>query len=196
MSEYQRKRFLWMLFLIGLVMLLAAVMSNATTLAKLGFDELTSKATAIARLHCLRAESRWNNGEIWTRTEFTVTEINKGVLPRVVIIEMPGGILGHLHSRVEEVPAFTPGEEAYVFLWPAPNGVYRILGWSQGTFRVRTDAATGVERVTQDSAATPVFDPVSRQFRRGGVRDLPVAVFELKLKRALERQSSCLSGCS
>jgi hypothetical protein len=66
--------------------------------------------------------------------------------------------------------------------------VYRVLGWSQGAFRIRKDATTGVERVTQDSAAAPLFDPISRQFRRGGVRNLPVPVFQLKLKRALERQ--------
>jgi hypothetical protein len=32
----------------------------------------------------------------------------------------------------------------------------------------------------------PLFDPVSGQFRPGGVRNLPLAVFQLKLKKALE----------
>ena len=188
MSGNERKKFLWTLFLIGLGLLLAAAISDATTLAKLKFDELTAQANAVARLHCLRAESHWSNGEIWTRTEFAVMEVNKGSLPRIVTIEMPGGVLGHFHSRIEEVPAFAPGEEAYLFLWSAPNGVYRILGWSQGAFRIRKDSTTGVERVTQESAAAPIFDPVSHQFRHGGVRNLPVPVFQLKLKRALERQ--------
>lgn len=188
MSKRERKRFLWMLFLIGLGLLLAAVVSDATTLARLKFDELASQASAVARLHCLRTASHWSNGEIWTRTDFIVVETNKGTLPRIVSVEMPGGVLGHLHSRIEEVPAFAPGEEAYVFLWPAPDGAYRILGWAQGAFRIHKDTASGVEVVTQDSAAAPLFDPVSRQFRRGGVRNLPVALFQLKLKRALERQ--------
>ena len=96
--------------------------------------------------------------------------------------------MGHLHSRVEDVPAFVPGEEVYPFLWPAPDGAYRLLGWSQGAFRIRKDKATGLELVTQDSASAPLFDPVARQFRHGGVRNLPVPVFQLKLKRALERQ--------
>jgi len=30
-----------------------------------------------------------------------------------------------------------------------------------------------------------MFDPASRQFRHGGVRKLPVAVFEVKVKRAM-----------
>lgn len=188
MSERERKRFLWMLFLIGLVLLVAAVVSDATTLARLKFDDLTSQASAVARLHCLRTESHWSNGEIWTRSEFIVVKVNKGTLPHIVAVELPGGVLGHLHSRVEEVPAFAAGEEAYLFLWPAPNGVYRVLGWSQGAFRIRKDSATGLELVTQDSAAAPIFDPASREFRHGGVRNLPVPVFQLKLKRALERQ--------
>jgi hypothetical protein len=188
MVRQQRLNFLWMLFLIGLAILAMAVVSDATTLAKLRFDDLAQQASAIGRMQCLRVESYWKNGEIWTRTEFTVLEEYKGTAPRIVTVEMPGGVVGHLHSRVEEVPAFVPGEEVYLFLWPAPDGVFHILGWSQGAFRIRRDKSTGLELVTQDSASAPIFDPVTKEFRHGGVRNLPVPVFQLKLKRALERQ--------
>jgi hypothetical protein len=188
MSGRQRKRFLWTLFLIGLTLLVLVAVAGATTLARLKFGDLASQASAVGRMRCLRSESHWNNGEIWTHTRFVVLEQNKGTLPRFVEVEMPGGVIGHLHSRVEEVPAFAPGEEAYLFLWIAPDGVYRILGWSQGAFRIHKDQVTGLESVTQDSAAAPLFDPLSRQFRHGGIRNLPVAVFQVKLKRALERE--------
>jgi len=187
MSDHDRKQFLWMIFLIGLVMLALAVMANATTLARLQFDELAAQANAIARVRCLDAMSHWKSGEIWTRTDFLVVETKKGTLPQIVEVEMPGGIVGHLHARVEEVPSFAPGEAAYLFLWATPEGTYRILGWSQGAFRIRKDSATGLENVTQDSASAPLFDPITRQFRHGGIRNLPVPVFELKLKRALEK---------
>ena len=167
---------------------LVAIAASATTLAQLQFDDLVSQATAVGRMRCLRTESHWSKGEIWTRTEFVVVEANKGNLPQIVEVEMPGGVIGHLHARIEEVPAFMPGEQAYLFLWPAQNGTYRILGWSQGAFRIRKNSASEVETVTQDSANAPLFDPVSRRFRHGGVRNLPVSVFQLKLKRALERQ--------
>jgi hypothetical protein len=184
----ERKKFLWILFLVGLALLGLAVVSGATTLARLKFSDLTSQATAVGRMRCLRTEAHWLNGEIWTRTDFAVLEQNKGSLSRFIQVEMPGGVIGHLHARVEEVPAFSPGEEAYLFLWTAPNGAYRILGWAQGAFRIRKDRATGLESVTQDSAAAPLFDPVTRQFRHGGIRNLPIAVFQVKLKRALERE--------
>jgi len=184
MSFVQRRKFLWVLFLIGIALI--AVVANATTLARLKFADLADQATAIARVRCLRSASHWKNGEIWTTTEFAVIEQAKGGLGEILQIEMPGGSLGHLHARVDEVPAFVAGEDAYLFLWTAPNGSRRILGWSQGSFRIRKDPATGLELVTQDSATAPLFDTVTRQFRHGGIRNLPMPVFQLKLKKALD----------
>lgn len=185
MSFAQRRRFLWILFLIGLALI--GVVPNATTLARLRFDDMARLATAVARVRCVNSAAFWKNGEIWTDTDFLVEEESKGSLPRVVTVHTPGGIVGSLHSRVEEVPAFHSGEEAYVFLWQSPAGDYRLLGWSQGTFRIAREAETGAEYVMQDSAAAPMFDPLTRQFRRGGVRRMPIAAFQLKLRRALQR---------
>jgi hypothetical protein len=187
MSFEQRRRFLWILFLAGLVLL--AVMANATTLARMRFEDLAKQATAVARVRCLGTESRWENGEIWTETRFDVVEQNKGQLPKVVTVRMLGGSVGALHSRIEDVPAFRANEEAYVFLWNHEGEPFRILGWSQGTFRIAKDVRTGLETVTQDSAAEPIFDPRTRQFRHGGIRNLPVAVFQLKLRKALQKET-------
>jgi hypothetical protein len=187
MSFVQRRRFLWILFLAGLALL--AVVANATTLERMRFEELVRQATAVARLRCLGAESRWDNGEIWTETRFEVLEQNKGQLPSVVTVRMLGGRVGALHSRIDDVPTFHSGEEAYVFLWKHQGEPFRILGWSQGTFRIAKDARTGQETVTQDSAAAPIFDQRTRHFRNGGVRRLPVAIFQLKLRRALQLET-------
>ena len=130
MSFVQRRRFLWILFLVGLALL--AVAARATTLARLRFEELAARATAVARLRCLGAESFLENGEIWTVTRFEVIEQDKGLLPRLVRVRTLGGSVGGLHSRVEGVPAFHPGEETYVFLWRRATEPFRVLGWSQG----------------------------------------------------------------
>jgi len=187
MSYEQRRRFLWILFLAGLVLL--AVVANATTFSRMRFEELAKQATAVARVRCLGAASRWENGEIWTETRFEVVEQNKGHLPNVVTVRMLGGSVGALHSRIDGVPAFYAGEEAYVFLWNHEGEPFRILGWSQGTFRIAKDARTGLETVTQDSAAAPIFDPRTRQFRHGGARRLPLAIFQLKLRKALQEET-------
>ncbi len=188
MSYAQRRRFLLALFLIGLL-LPAVVASQATTLARLSFNELTEQATAIARVRCLSSTSLWRNGEIWTETEFEVLEQNKGALPGIFRVSLPGGRVAHLQSRVDGVPSFHVGEEIYLFLWSAPGKATSVLGWTQGTFRIARDPQTGLERVTQDSAAMPLFDLATRKFRHGGVRNLPLPIFQLKLKRALEKES-------
>ena len=187
MSYAQRRRFLWILFLVGLALI--AVVANATTLARLKFEDLALESTAVAKLRCLSVASQWEQGEIWTETRFEVLELDKGSLPTIATVRLLGGKLGHLQSRVEEVPQFRPGEEVYLFLWSTPGQAYSVLGWSQGTFRIVRDAQTGLEMLTQDSAARSVFDPQARVFRRGGIRNMPVALFRARLHRALRREN-------
>lgn len=187
MSYVERRRFLWILLLVALALL--AVVANATTLARMRFEELARQATAVARVRCLTTTSFWENGDIWTDTNFTVLEQMKGALPGVIKIRTLGGSVGHLHSRIEDVPIFHPGEEAYLFLWGREAEPLRVLGWGQGTFRIARDVRTGAETVTQDSAAVPVFDPQTHRFQHGGIRNLPLAIFQLELKKALEQRA-------
>jgi hypothetical protein len=187
MSFVQRRKFLWICFLAGLILLgLTAAFANATTLARLSFNDLAQQSSAVARLRCLGSEFHWDRGELWTETRFEVLERNKGLLSGIVTVRTIGGVSGHLHSHVDAVPIFRAGEEVYLFLWERPGEPYRVLGWAQGTFRVARNADSGVETVTQDSANAPIFDPRTRTFRHGGIRNLPIAIFQLKLRRALE----------
>jgi len=187
MSYKERRRFLWTLFLGALAILALTVALSATTLSRLRFTELAQESTAVARLRCLSAVSRWEKEEIWTETRFEVLEAEKGLLPRLVTVRMLGGRVEHLHARVDGVPVFRPGEEVYLFLWETAGESYAVLGWSQGTFRIAKNPQTGVETVTQDSAAMPVFDPQTQQFRREGIRNWPVELFRERLRGALER---------
>lgn len=186
MSYTQRRRFLWILFVIGLVLI--AIVANATTLARLKLEDLALESTAMARLRCLSAEGLWEQGEIWTETHFAVVQSEKGTLPAIVTVRMLGGHLGNLHSHVDEVPAFQPGEEVYLFLWNRDGEPYRVLGWSQGTFRIARDAQSGIEMVTQDSAGAPVFDARTHTFQHTGIRRLPVSIFREQVRKALRRQ--------
>jgi hypothetical protein len=187
MSNADRRRFRLILFLAGIVFLaMSAMLANATTLVHMPFEDLAQESTAVARLKCLGAESRWDGREIWTETRFEVMELDKGLLPGLVTVRMMGGRVGHLHSRIDGVPTFQVGEEVYLFLWNRRQGeAYTVLGWSQGTFRIARNTDTGMENVTQDSAMASVFDPGTREFRRRGVRNLPVALFRVKLRKAL-----------
>lgn len=186
MSYVERRRFLWILLLVGLALI--AIVANATTLARLKLEDLAAESTAVARMRCLGATSQWEQGEIWTETRFEVLQQEKGSLPAVVTVRLLGGRVGHLRSQVDEVPAFRPGEEVYLFLWAGEGQPYTVLGWSQGTFRIAHDLHTGLETVTQDSAARSMFDPRTRAFRRGGIRNMPVAIFRVRLRKAMDRE--------
>jgi len=177
MSYVQRRRFLWALFIIGLALL--AAIAEATTLVRLGFSDLVHYSYSIARVRAVRAQTHLENGEIWTDTTFRVLSQNKGYLPEEIVVRQPGGKFLHLHSHVEGSPEFRPGEELYLF---------HIVGWSQGTFRIRRDAHSGVEMVTQESAETPVFDPATETFTKTGVKNLPAEIFEQRIRREALRQ--------
>jgi hypothetical protein len=190
MNFRERRRFLWVLFLVGLAMLtLTAVLTSATTLARLELNQLARASTAVARLRCMGSQVLWEQGELWTETRFEVVEVSKGPLFGIVRVRTLGGTSGHLRSFVEGVPVFRAGEEVYLFLWAKAGEPYLVVGWSQGTFRIMREAQTGMERVTQDSTRLPVFDPVTRKFRHLGIRNLPMAVFQLKLRQALEEKN-------
>jgi len=175
---------LWIFFLTG-IGLAAAVAASGTTLVALRFEEMTERATAVARVRCVSARSFMEHGEIWTETQFEVVKSAKGLLAGLVTVRMPGGRADGLRSQVDGVPEFQAGEELYLFLWGGEGGTYRVLGWTQGTFRIRRDAKSGAESVAQDSANAAVFDPATRTFRHEGIREMSVAGFEEKLRGGL-----------
>ena len=61
---------------------------RATTLARLSLDQLAEGSDAVARVRCGRAESRWENGSIWTVTTFNVVESMKGALPLEIAVQI------------------------------------------------------------------------------------------------------------
>ena len=170
-----------------LLLLALAAAAQATTLARMNLDELTAASGAIVRVRCLGGETRFEDGEIWTLTTFEVMETLKGATPSTITVRLIGGRWRNLISTVDGVPRFRPGEETYLFLESRPNGEFAVTSWVQGTFRIRRDPRTGVERVTQDTSGVVTFDPATRRFRPGEVRNLPIQEFRERVRAASER---------
>ncbi len=168
-------------------MLCAAQAIHATTLARMSLDQLVVAADAVARVRCVGAESRWENGAIWTVTTFDVIESMKGPLPQQIVVRLPGGRTGHVTAAVDGAPRFRPGEEAVLFLEKSRAGGFSVSGWVQGTFRIIRDPRTARETVTQDSSAFAVFDPAKRAFRTEGVRQMPFEQFRGSVSTAIAR---------
>jgi hypothetical protein len=187
MNYVRRRQFLWALFFWGF--LLIAIVANATTLVHLPFHQLVKESSAITRLRFISSQTRIEGGEICTDSVFEVLYLGKGNTPSRIVVRTPGGIYQHLHSHVDSVPQFHPDEEVFLFLIGSPGNAYRIVGWTQGTFRIHKKGASGMETVTQDSAGVPVFDPETKQFVRMGIRDLRVDLFLEKMNKEVHRQS-------
>jgi hypothetical protein len=160
---------------------------RATTLARLSLDRLAAGSDAVARVHCAAAESRWENGSIWTVTTFDVVEVIKGNLAKEITVRLPGGRVGHLTATVDGTPKFNPGVEAVIFLERSREGGFTVAGWVEGTFRISRDSRTGNETVTQDSSAFAVFDTATRTFRTEGIRRMPIEEFRARIAAAVAR---------
>jgi hypothetical protein len=175
----------------SIVLLLLALLylptNRATTLVRLSLDQLAGGSDAVARVRFVRAESRWENGSIWTVTTFDVVETLKGQLPGQIEVRLPGGRVGHLTSAVDGTPKFNPGSEAVVFLQRSPAGGFTVAGWVQGSFRILRDPRTGSETVTQDSSAFAVFDTATRTYRTQGIRRMPIDEFRARIAAAVAR---------
>ena len=173
--------------LVPAVLLLVSASAWATAILQMDLDELTAAANVVARVRCLENETRIEGGEIWTFTRFEVLETLKGSAPREITVRLIGGRFGEFVSTVDGVPRFRPGEEVFLFLELTRAGDLSVTSWVQGTFRVRRDATAG-EVVTQDTGGLTVFDPATRKFRPGSVRNLPLEEFRQRVRAAVERQ--------
>ncbi len=168
------------------LLLLVPPGARATTLARLTLEQMAAGSPAVARVRCVRTESLWKNGSIWTVATLQVVESVKGKLPVEISVQLPGGRVGHFTTTVDGSPKFTRGEEAILFLAPSNvSGRFTVSGWAEGTFRIGRDPRTGGETVTQDSSALAVFDTATRTFHTGGIRRMPMGEFRARLALAV-----------
>jgi hypothetical protein len=185
MRSRRRSRIRIIISLLSALLFLPAL--RATTLARLSLDQLAAGSDAVARVRFVRAESRWENGSIWTITTLDVVETLKGQLPGQIEVRLPGGRVGHLTSAVAGTPRFHPGNEAVVFLQRSHAGGFTVAGWVEGSFRISRDPRTGIETVTQDSSAFAVFDTAARAFRTEGIRRMPIEEFRARIAASVAR---------
>jgi len=131
----------------------------ATTLARLDLAEITAHAAAVVRARCLAVRVRGDSNGLWTLTSFERVEMWKGKLPLQFVVRLPGGSAAGRLESIEGTPRFVPGEETVLFLEPLRNGDWTIVGWSQGTFRIRREAQGGAERAVPDSLDARILGP-------------------------------------
>ena len=153
--------------------------TRATTLKRMSVADLSRVAHTVVRARCVTSSTRWDTGEIWTFTTFDVGETWKGSAPAQITVRLLGGQAGNFTFTVSGVPRFAPSEELILFLERTSAQDFSIVSWMQGNFRIGRSRTTGEEIVTQDTAAFPVFDPLSHNFETTAIRKMPVTHFAL-----------------
>ncbi|MGH9698227.1 MAG: hypothetical protein ACRD52_02075 [Candidatus Acidiferrales bacterium] len=163
--------------------------TQGTTIERMSLARLSRTAPIIARARCLANATSWDAGEIWTFASFSTEEDWKGPAPAQFRVRLLGGRVGPLTSSVSGVPHFQLGEEVVLFLEPSGRGDFRVTSWVQGTFRIHRNIGSGEELVTQDTASYAAYNPATRRYESGGVRDEGMAEFRARVNAALAGDS-------
>jgi hypothetical protein len=111
--------------------------SYATTVQRLGLDDLVKKAHTIVVGRVSSSRTYWSGDRKLILTNYTiqVDESIKGQASGAVEVTTIGGKLGDLELMVSGMPSFVTGENAVVFI--ETSGAYQtVVGLGQGKFTV------------------------------------------------------------
>jgi len=110
---------------------------NATSVQRLGLDELVARAHSIVQGNVVGSNTyRSADGNlILTSYTVQVEETLKGLPASTVTLTTIGGRIGNTVLHVAGMPAFQPGERAVLFLEQSGNYT-TVLGLNQGKFEV------------------------------------------------------------
>lgn len=128
----------------------ASVTATAATVPALDLPALIAGSTRIVHGKVVRTWAGWDSSKsyIWTHYEIRVDESLRGG-SHALVVSTPGGTIDGLTMHVPGAARFDVGEEAVVFAYQAPNGLWRLRGWGQGKYRVET---SGGRRTVRSSA--------------------------------------------
>ena len=120
-----------------ILILLAASFSYATTVQRLGLEEMVKKAHTIVVGKVGSSRVYWSADRKLILTNYTiqVDESIKGQAAGTVEVTTVGGKIGDLQLMVSGMPSFVTGENAVVFI--ETSGAYQtVVGLGQGKFTV------------------------------------------------------------
>jgi hypothetical protein len=151
-------------------------LATATVLLPIEFRELVSVADVIVHGRVATVATEWTEGRRSIETLVTINarDYLKGDAGSTITIHVPGGQLGRYRTVLVGAPEFTVNDEVVLFLRAG-----RIVGLSQGAFRVVTDPASG-----RPALASPIVTSSSlgqpESVVRGDVRRKPVPLDSLR----------------
>ena len=135
------------LALVVVLGLLTVPNAQATQILAKDLPSLGRDADLVVEATVVSTRAFWNEGRtrILTAVELDVERAHKGDAPRRVTVVQAGGELDGMRMTVHGVTQWRAGERVLAFLEPAFDAQYRVAGFSQGKFSIRTDPDTGEE---------------------------------------------------
>ena len=143
----------------------------ASTLISMSLDQLTRASSDIVQAQVVNQVSCWNDShtQVLTITTVAVSQVFKGNASSPVEIEQLGGRVGNMNVFVPGEFTFQPLGEYVLFLEPAPaSSRYRLVGMTQGAYRIYQDAITHEARVI-----LPSFSQLQVQLQSIGAANPP-----------------------
>ena len=165
------------MWILSIALLLGATVSpaRATTLQKLGLDEIIRKSTSIVRAKVVGSSASLHGQDIYTYYQLQVLEDFKPGGSPTREVAVPGGAARGLRQTVPGAPSLNAGDEYVFFLWTGPSGMTQVIGLTQGLLAVTQDAS-GEAVVERPATSELMLDksgrPVSDQAVRMSISDL------------------------
>jgi len=139
--------------------IVSAPLAYATTVLKMNLADLVGEADTIVSGVVTKSYSAWNEDRsmIFTYSTLAVRSDLKGKPQPELVVRTHGGLVGDIGMRMVGEPELKKGDQVLVFLELDSDGYNRVVGMSQGCFRVRTDKS-GENRVTRSLSGLSLYD--------------------------------------
>ena len=164
-------------FLLSICLILVAIRAHATTVERLGLDDLVKKSHTIVVGKVMGSRTYWTSNRKLILTDFTIDvgESLKGSSARRVVVTTIGGKIGDTELHVSGMPVFKQGEDAVVFI--EQSGAYEtVVGLGQGKFTV-----------TNGEVANAVGGLAFPDGRPGNATRMPLDSFKAQIRNFLNR---------
>jgi len=159
------------------IFFLIATSCYATTVQRLGLEELVKKANTIVVGRVTNSRTYWNSNRklIFTNYTIQVDESIKGQPGGSIEVTTIGGKIGDVELHVSGMPTFQNGENAVVFIEQSA-GYQTVLGLGQGKFTV-----------TNGEVTNSVGDLSFPDGRPGTATRMPLQTFKNQIRNILSR---------
>ena len=177
------KRWLWVCLL-----MLFPMDASATMVEAMEIETMADKASEVVRGAVKTIEVKRQEGRIETHITVKIEKAWKGRVPATeeIVVVVPGGQIGNLAQTAAGTPTMEVKDRVVLFLWrpaAAPVHPFRLLGLSQGHFRVVDDR--GVNMAVSDRRELTRVTRKTGEESHGTELRLPLKELELRLGRAL-----------